>query len=97
MNNELVKNVSAIDTSELASKTDYNVKIKDIKDKIPSITNLATNVALTAVGNTIPREWSNQKIDHNAKIKEIDDKYFTKSDYNKFTDDTLNAKIKIRN
>ena len=32
----------------------YNAKIKDIDDKIPNITNLATTDALTAVENKIP-------------------------------------------
>ena len=32
----------------------YNAKIKLIEDKIPDITNLATNTALTAVENKIP-------------------------------------------
>ena len=32
----LVKNVDATDTSKLLTKTDYNAKIKDIEDKIPT-------------------------------------------------------------
>ena len=49
------KKVNAIDTSELVIKrTSYNEKIKDIEDKIPSITNLATTDVLTAVENKIP-------------------------------------------
>ena len=52
--NELVKNVNAIDTSELPNKTDNVTKIKDIEAKMPSITNLATNLALTAVENKTP-------------------------------------------
>ena len=42
------------DTSGLVKKTDYNVKITKIEDKIPSICSLATNAALTAVENKIP-------------------------------------------
>ena len=34
--------------------TDYGAKIKDIKDKVPSITNLATTATLNAVGKKIP-------------------------------------------
>ena len=49
------KKVNTIDTSELVIKiTSYNAKIKDIEDKIPSITNLATTDVLTAVENKIP-------------------------------------------
>ena len=33
-------------------KKDYNAKIKNIEDKIPSITNLSTNVTLDAKINT---------------------------------------------
>ena len=49
--NELVKKVNAIDTIKLVNKTDYDAKIKDIEDKISSITDLATTAALTAVEN----------------------------------------------
>ena len=35
-------------------KKDYNAKIYEIEDKIPSITGLATTAALTAVENKIP-------------------------------------------
>ena len=37
------------DTAGLVKKTDYNVKITKIEGKIPSISGLATNAALTAV------------------------------------------------
>ena len=46
------KNIS--DTSGLVKKTDYNPKISEIEGKIPSISGLATNSALTAVENKIP-------------------------------------------
>ena len=51
---QLVKKVNVLDTCKLANKTDYNAKSKDIEDKIPNITNLATTVALTSVRNNIP-------------------------------------------
>ena len=41
------------DTSGLV-KTDYNTKISEIENKIPSINGLATNSALTAVEDKIP-------------------------------------------
>ena len=34
------------------------------------------------------------KSDYNAKITDLEGKYFTTSDYNKFTGDILDAKIK---
>ena len=44
---ERVKNVNSIKASVLVNKTDYIAKIKDIADKIPSITiNLATTVVV---------------------------------------------------
>ena len=43
------------DTSDLAKKkTALNAKITETESKIPSITGLATNSALTAVENKIP-------------------------------------------
>ena len=69
----------------------------DLKKKqiIPSITGLATITALTVFENKIPNV-SNlaKKRDSDAKISDIESKYFTTSDYNKFTRDILDAKIK---
>ena len=42
------------DTSCLVKKTNYNTKITEIEGKIPSISGLAINAALTAVENKIP-------------------------------------------
>ena len=38
----------------LATKSTLNAKINEVKREIPSITNLATTTALTAVENKIP-------------------------------------------
>ena len=46
---ELVQKVTVIDTNELVKKIYYNTKINEIKDEIPSITGLATTIALNAV------------------------------------------------
>ena len=68
-----------------------NAKIKDVKGKITSITNLATNAALTTVENKIPNISDLiKKADYDAEIKDIKNKYFTTSDYNKFTNNILN-------
>ena len=45
-------------TSGLVEKTDYNTKITEIEDKIPTIGGLATNAALTAVENKTPNTSS---------------------------------------
>ena len=73
----------------LKKKTDYNAKIIDIKNKIPSISGLA---ALTPVENKISDVSSLvKKTDYDTKISEIEkkhtdhdhDKYITTSEFNK--------------
>ena len=83
------------DTSGIIKKTDYNAKIPEIEGKIPSISGLATNAALTAVENKIT-DVSNlvKKTDYDAEILYIKSKYFTSADYNKFTSEKLDLKIK---
>ena len=54
--------------------TDYDVKITEIESKIPSISGLATNSALTGVENKIPDVSSlvkKNKTDYDAKILDI--------------------------
>ena len=64
---------------------------------MPSITGLATTVALIAVENKIP-EVSNlvKKTNYGAKISDIETKYFTKLHCNKFTRNILDGKIKVK-
>ena len=85
------------DISGLVKKTDYNAKMTEIEVKIPSVTGLAIITALTAVKNKIPNV-SNlvNKIDYDAKISDIESKCFTAPDYNRFTGQILDAKIKER-
>ena len=55
--------------------TDFNTKVTEIKGKIPSITDLATNSELTAAENKIPDVSSFVKnTDYNTKISEIENK-----------------------
>ena len=49
------------DTSDIVKKTDYNAKITEIEGKIPSVSGLATNAALTAVENKMPNIVSSVK------------------------------------
>ena len=75
-----------LDTNSLFQKSDLNAKITETEGKIPSMTCLATNSALTAAKNKIP-DVSNlvKKTDYDAEIsgnvKEISghdhDKYIT--------------------
>ena len=41
-------------TSKLVNKTDYNARIKDIENKIPTVTNLAATAAFSVIENKIP-------------------------------------------
>ena len=56
---------------DLFKETYHNAKVTNIEGKIPIITGLATTAAL--------------KTDYDAKIPDFESKYFTTSDYNKFT------------
>ena len=83
------------DTSELIKKTNYNAKISEIESKIPSISGLATNSALTPVENKVP-DVSNlvKKTSYDAKVMDIENKYITTVDYKTFTKDVVANKIK---
>ena len=59
----------------LLKKTDYNTKITEIKGKIPSISGLATNAALTTAENKIPNISSLvKKTGYYTKITKIEKK-----------------------
>ena len=62
-----------LDTSGLVQNTDYNVKITEIENKIPSVSGLATTSALTAAENKIPDVSSSvKKTAYNINIIEIE-------------------------
>ena len=61
-----------------------NAKISEVKNKIPSITNLATTTALTAVVNEITNLSDLVKTDYNTKISEISYEITTDLDYDKY-------------
>ena len=82
----------------LATNYAFNAEINKIKGEIPRITNLATTAAFTTVGNKIPNVSSLiKKSDYDAEVKDIKNKYFTTSDYTKFTNNVFNAKITEKN
>ena len=56
--NDLSK-LSNIVKNDVAKKAVYNAKIKDIEDKIPDITNLATNTTLNAKINKVKNDIPN--------------------------------------
>ena len=69
----MVKKAIAIDTIRLVKRTDYNARNKDIEDKVPDNTNLATTAALTAVEDKIPHTGDLvKKADYDTKMSEID-------------------------
>ena len=90
------------DVSDLVKKTDFNAKVTEIEGKIPSISGLATNTALTAVENKIPDVSSLVKItDYNTKISEIEnkvnnhnhDKYITTPEFNTLAAHVFKARL----
>ena len=82
--NDLVKKV----TNEFVKKTDCDDNITEIEGQLPSITSLATTTSLIAVKNAIT-----SINDIYNKIK-IDNLCITLTDYNKFTKDTVDTKLK---
>ena len=68
--------ISELEVSGLVTTTILNIKISEIENKIPNISDLI------------------KKEDQHAEISDIEEKYFTTSDYNKFTSEILDAKIK---
>ena len=87
------------DVSCSVTTTALNTKSSKIKNKIPVASDLVTTTVLDTkikeVKNKIPVVGGLvKKIDPDVKISEIKGKYFTTSDYNKFTEETIGAKIK---
>ena len=58
----MIDKLNAIDTSNLVEKTDHNAKIENIKDKISSATELATNAALNAKSNEVTKKYQAVKL-----------------------------------
>ena len=86
----------------LLKKTDYNAKITEIEDKIPSISGLSTNAALPAAENKIPNiRTLVKKTGYNTKITEIErkfthhnhDKYITTPGFNTLSANVFNARL----
>ena len=64
-----------------------NTKIGKFDNKIPNVSGLFKN-------KTKQTNKQTNKKDYDTKRKDIEVKYFTTADYNKFTSDILEAKIK---
>ena len=80
--------------TNLDTNAALNAKITEVKGETPSITNLTTTDAVTAVETKIPdvKDLA-KKAYYDAKISEMEKKYFTTSDYNKFTKGTIDPKV----
>ena len=86
----------------MVKKVDFNAKVTEIEGKIPSITGLATNSALTAVESKIPDVSSLvKKTDYDTKVSEIEkkitdhdhDKYITTPKFNTLAASVFNARL----
>ena len=77
------------DFTNLVTNASLNAKPNEVKDEIPSISNLPTTITLTTVENEIPNITDLvRKANYDEKILEIENKYFTNSYYNTFTSNT---------
>ena len=92
------------DTSGLVKTTDYSSKITEIEGQIPSISDLATNSALNAIGNKIPNVsglLKKKKTDYHTKISETEkkvtdhnhDKYITTPEFNNLVAGVFTARF----
>ena len=87
-------------------KADFNSKITEVENKIPSISDLATNSALTVVENKIPDiSGLVTRANYNTKISEIQKKvsdhnhgkYITTPEFNTLSARAFNARLKLAN
>ena len=77
------------DFTNLVTNASLNAKANEVKDEMPSISNLPTTITLTTVENEIPNITDLvRKANYDEKKLEIENKYFTNSYYNTFTSNT---------
>ena len=87
--------VKKTDISGLVKKADYKAKITEEEVNIYSISGLATTSVLNPVeNNNLMLVIQSKKTDHDAEISGIKSKYFTTVDYNRFTNEKLDLKLK---
>ena len=88
-----------LDVSSLVTTTLLNTKISEVENKIPNTSGVVTTTGLNTkigeVDSKIPGvNGLVRKIDYNTKTSDIKAKYFIISDYNKFAEEILDAKMK---
>ena len=90
----------------MVAKADFNCKITEVENKIPSISGLAPNSALTVVENKIPDiSGLVTKTNYNIKISEIEkkvsdhnhDKYITTPEFNTLSARGFDARLNLAN
>ena len=87
--------VKKTDISGLVKKANYKAKITEEEVNIYSISGLATTSVLNPVeNNNLMLVIQSKKTDHDAEISGIKSKYFTTVDYNRFTNEKLDLKLK---
>ena len=92
---QLEKKIS--DTSDLVKKTDCTAKMTEMEGKIPSVSVLATNAALTTVENKIPNiSTLVKKTDYNTKITEIKKK-LTDHNHDKWVEVDMSSSVHVYN
>ena len=74
-------------------------KIGEVDNKLPDTNGLATTALLNAKPGEVDNKFpdvikSVKKADYDGKVTDIKGKYFTTADYNKFTSNILDTKIK---
>ena len=79
-----------LDITNLGTNASLNAKINEVKGEIPSITYLATTIALTEY-NTKINETEKKVADHNH------DKCITTPEFNKFTGEIFTLRLKWAN
>ena len=87
MSKEIFKKINQVkkknpDASTLIQKKQYNTDQKNLEKK-KDFENKISNISKLVM-----------KGEYDAKTKNIEGKYFTTADYNRFTSDTLESKIK---
>ena len=99
-----LSNLSDVAKNDVVKKDVYNAKIKDIEDKIPDITNLATNTALNAKINEVKNKIHNiTNLATNTVLTAVENeipdhsKYITTPEFNKLTAEHFTAKLKQAN
>ena len=79
--------------------TVFNTKIGEVENKLPDTNKLLTTALLNAKPGEVDNKFSDvsksvKKADYDGKVTDIIGKYFTTADYNKFTSNILDTKIK---